>query len=164
MEIEFWKQRWSNNQIGFHQETVNPYLSWFYGEKGPSVETRNKLKVFVPLCGKSRDMLWLAQNGYQVFGAECSETAVNAFFEENSLNYKSASNEHGALYQSPAVENRWSAIEIFQGDAQIDMCFGIGGVNLQRLVVVLNRILHPAKSQKGIRQVVMYLDVGRIYL
>jgi thiopurine S-methyltransferase len=116
MEIEFWEQRWNNNQIGFHQDSINPYLTFFYGEKGPSAETRNNLKVFVPLCGKSRDMLWLAQNGYQVFGAECSETAVTAFFEENSLNYRSAQNEYGALYQSPAVENGHAAIEIFQGD------------------------------------------------
>jgi len=73
MEIDFWLDRWNNNQTGFHQQQVNPYLIYFYGEKGPAVEQREKLKVFVPLCGKSKDMLWLAQNGYKVFGVECSE-------------------------------------------------------------------------------------------
>ena len=59
MELDFWLERWNNNQIGFHQPQVNPYLIYFYGEKGPSPEQREKLKVFVPLCGKSKDLLWL---------------------------------------------------------------------------------------------------------
>ena len=90
MEIDFWLERWNNNQIGFHQQQVNPYLVYFYGEKGPSLEQREKLKVFVPLCGKSKDLLWLSQNGYKVFGVECSDRAVKDFFEENALNYKHA--------------------------------------------------------------------------
>lgn len=113
MEIDFWLERWMNNETGFHQPTINPYLAYFYGEKGATLEQRDKLKVFVPLCGKSKDMLWLAQAGYKVFGVECSDNAVKAFFEENALNYKSAEKDKHAFYQSsdlPAV------IEIFQGD------------------------------------------------
>ena len=113
MEIDFWLERWNNNQTGFHQQQVNPYLVYFYGEKGPPVEQREKLKVFVPLCGKSKDMLWLAQNGYKVFGVECSERAVKDFFEENALNYKHAEKDEHALYMS---SNLPSAIEIYQGD------------------------------------------------
>lgn len=26
MEPAFWQQRWADNQIGFHQAQVNPYL------------------------------------------------------------------------------------------------------------------------------------------
>lgn len=113
MEIDFWLERWNNNQTGFHQQLVNPYLVYFYGEKGPPVEQREKLKVFVPLCGKSKDMLWLAQNGYKVFGVECSERAVKDFFEENALSYKHAHKDEHALYQS---SNLPSEIEIYQGD------------------------------------------------
>lgn len=118
MDIDFWLERWKNNEIGFHQTTINPYLSYFYGEKGAPAELRETLKVFVPLCGKSKDMLWLSQAGYKVFAVECSENAVKAFFEENALNYKHAKldkedqKEH-ALYIS---SNQASAIEIFQGD------------------------------------------------
>ena len=63
MEIEFWKERWDKGEIGFHQEHINPYLGYFYGEKGPAHEARSKLRVFVPLCGKSRDLWWLMNNG-----------------------------------------------------------------------------------------------------
>jgi thiopurine S-methyltransferase len=113
MEITFWLERWNNNQTGFHQQKINPYLMYFYGEKGPAVEQREKLKVFVPLCGKSKDMLWLSQNNYEVFGVECSDLAVKGFFEENALNYKHAEKDQHALYQSSDLP---TLIEIFQGD------------------------------------------------
>jgi len=113
MEIDFWLERWDNDQIGFHQQDVNPYLVYFYGEKGPAVEQREKLKVFVPLSGKSKDMLWLSQNNYRVFAVECSELAVKSFFEENALNYQHAKKEEHALYRSSDLA---SEIEIYQGD------------------------------------------------
>lgn len=123
MDIDFWLERWNNNEIGFHQTTINPYLSYFYGEKGAPSELREKLKVFVPLCGKSKDMLWLSQAGYKVFGVECSDNAVKAFFEDNALNYKSAVSDHqGQDEQTPhkhslyITSDQKSAIEIFQGD------------------------------------------------
>jgi thiopurine S-methyltransferase len=117
MEIDFWLQRWNNNETGFHQQHVNPYLAYFYGKKGPSAEQREKLKVFVPLCGKSKDMLWLSQNGFKVFAVECSERAVKAFFEDNALNYRYAEKDQHALYQaSYQTGEQASVIEIFQGD------------------------------------------------
>ncbi len=113
MEIDFWIQRWNNDQTGFHQQQVNPYLIYFYGNKGPAVEQRDQLKVFVPLSGKSKDLLWLSQNGYEVFAVECSERAVKDFFEGNALNYKHAVKDQHALYQSSDLS---SMIEIYQGD------------------------------------------------
>lgn len=34
------------------------------------------------MCGKSLDMLWLAQQGYEVVGVELSSVAIQAFFRE----------------------------------------------------------------------------------
>jgi thiopurine S-methyltransferase len=113
MEISFWLDRWNNNKTGFHQQKINPYLAYFYGSKGPQVEQREEFKVFVPLCGKSKDMLWLSQNNYKVFGVECSGRAVKDFFEENALNYKHAERDQHALYQSSDLP---ALIEIYQGD------------------------------------------------
>ncbi|MDH5300395.1 MAG: thiopurine S-methyltransferase [Gammaproteobacteria bacterium] len=80
MQIEFWQDRWKEGQIGFHQHEVNPYLLqyWHELEKTPG-------KVFVPLCGKSKDMLWLHAHGHPVLGVEISPIAVEAFFQENDL-------------------------------------------------------------------------------
>lgn len=113
MDIQFWNNRWQNNQIGFHQSTVNPYLAWFYGEKGIEQSKRNGIKVFVPLCGKSLDMLWLAQNGYAVLGVECSQRAVEAFFTENALSYQSVKKDNSAFYRH---DEQSASIEIYQGD------------------------------------------------
>ena len=81
MQHDFWHQRWELNQIGFHCDEVNPYLQRFW----PTLTIGPGSRVFVPLCGKSRDLLWLLAQGYTVAGVELSPTAVAAFFAENHL-------------------------------------------------------------------------------
>lgn len=85
MDLDFWHDRWEKDEIGFHQPSVNPYLGYFYGEKGAAAEVRSKLKVFVPLCGKSMDMQWLSENGYAVIGVECSPVAVKEFVKNHGV-------------------------------------------------------------------------------
>lgn len=83
MEHQFWKDRWELNQIGFHQEEINEYLSSHWQSLG----IRDGAPVFVPLCGKSLDMLWLREQGHAVLGIELSELAIEQFFNENRLDY-----------------------------------------------------------------------------
>ncbi|MBJ9978262.1 thiopurine S-methyltransferase [Pseudomonas sp. S75] len=77
MEPAFWHKRWADNQIGFHQPQVNSDLirNW------PTLPAASR--VFVPLCGKSQDMAWLAGQGYRILGVELSRKAVEAFFDEH---------------------------------------------------------------------------------
>jgi thiopurine S-methyltransferase len=42
-------------------------------------------EVFVPLCGRSLDMVWLAEQGHRVIGAELSQIAIDEFFAERGL-------------------------------------------------------------------------------
>ncbi|MEN5217659.1 thiopurine S-methyltransferase [Pseudomonas pudica] len=81
MEPAFWQQRWADNQIGFHQAQVNPYLQKYWPTLGLAPGSR----VLVPLCGKSLDLAWLAGQGYRVLGVELSRRAVEAFFREHGL-------------------------------------------------------------------------------
>jgi thiopurine S-methyltransferase len=104
MEIDFWLERWSRGETGFHQHHINPYLGYYYGEMGPPVEKRTELKVFVPLCGKSRDLWWLQQSGYDSVGVECSELAVEQFFTEQQLNYSKMNTESHVSYKSDRLE------------------------------------------------------------
>lgn len=115
MQQDFWLERWQKGETGFHQEQLNPYLAHFYGDKGAPLENRQALRVFVPLCGKSVDMLWLAQNGYEILGIECSEIAVKDFFETQNLQYKIVEDKVFTRYISDAKEGQ-SRIEIIQGD------------------------------------------------
>ncbi|MBU0656096.1 MAG: thiopurine S-methyltransferase [Gammaproteobacteria bacterium] len=81
MKAEFWHERWEQNQIGFHQDEFNNHLQAFWDKLSVVAGSR----IFVPLCGKSRDMLWLRAQGLLVTGVELSPIAVRDFFSENNL-------------------------------------------------------------------------------
>jgi thiopurine S-methyltransferase len=81
MKTEFWLERWQNNEIGFHQGEINAHLQEYWG----GLHLPAGAEVFVPLCGKSRDMLWLCAQGHRVLGVELSPLAVEDFFLENEL-------------------------------------------------------------------------------
>jgi thiopurine S-methyltransferase len=81
MKNDYWPDRWKHGEIGFHQNEINPYLCQYWRE----LHLAPGSEVFVPLCGKSRDMLWLREQKHFVLGVELSAIAVQAFFEENRL-------------------------------------------------------------------------------
>lgn len=81
MDPDFWQQRWRDNRIGFHRDGVLPLLEKHW----PSLGLPAGSRVFVPLCGKSLDMTWLAARGHRVLGVELSPLAVGQFFDENGL-------------------------------------------------------------------------------
>lgn len=81
MDRDFWLNRWQANQIGFHLGEVNPRLVAHQQVLPHAPATR----ILVPLCGKSLDLAWLAQRGYEVVGVELSELAVRAFFDERGI-------------------------------------------------------------------------------
>jgi thiopurine S-methyltransferase len=96
MEPDFWHQRWQQNLIGFHQGEVNPYLREYWADLGVPAPAR----ILVPLCGKSQDLLWLSQQGYQVEGVELSELAVRAFFDEQGLSPRQSQQGQWQVWES----------------------------------------------------------------
>ncbi|WP_399259072.1 thiopurine S-methyltransferase [Terriglobus albidus] len=78
MDQQFWQDKWASNQIAFHNAEAHPLLVRNFRALG----LRREAHIFVPLCGKSKDLNWLAQQGYRVTGAELSNLAVNRFFQE----------------------------------------------------------------------------------
>ncbi len=81
MEKEFWEGSWKRGDIGFHRSEVHPFLPRFFERLGLAPGER----IFVPLCGKSLDMLWLRGKQLEVLGVELSPLAVRTFLEENGL-------------------------------------------------------------------------------
>ncbi|WP_343561431.1 thiopurine S-methyltransferase [Kiloniella sp. b19] len=80
MDAEFWHQRWEDNNIAFHMETINRHL-----QKQIASITPAKSHIFVPLCGKTRDIGWLLSQGYRVTGAELSGLAIEQLFRDLAL-------------------------------------------------------------------------------
>ena len=62
MTPEFWQKKWQSNQLGFNQNKPNPMLIEYL----PTLNLAQGSRIFVPLCGKSIDMDWLASQGYDV--------------------------------------------------------------------------------------------------
>ena len=83
MQPDFWHQRWSENQIGFHQSAPTPLLLKHW----PTLGIAPGAQVFVPLAGKSLDMAWLASQGHRVLGVELSQLAVEQFFATEQPEY-----------------------------------------------------------------------------
>lgn len=78
MEASFWHEKWEKKQIGFHEPKVNPILVANLAQ----LELEEGARLFLPLCGKTKDIAWLLSQGFQVVGAELSEVAIVELFAE----------------------------------------------------------------------------------
>ncbi|NIV17535.1 MAG: thiopurine S-methyltransferase [Woeseiaceae bacterium] len=99
---EAWIERWQEGRTGWHEAGGNAGLKKHWRATGR--------RVFVPLCGKTPDMAWLAEQGNTVVGVELSELAVRAFFDEQQLSYDIID---GGL---PAYRANEKPITIYCGD------------------------------------------------
>src|SRR5690348_8907776 len=119
---DYWIERWKREDTAFHQDEINPYLRRYWQElhlpPASATVRSGKSEVFVPLCGKSRDMLWLRNQGYSVLGVELSPVAVQAFFEENGYTPRHVAREKTTQLDQFDPFNRWEAndIRILCGD------------------------------------------------
>ncbi len=104
MEHDFWHRAWAERKIGFHQADFNSQLLAYW----PRLKLAEGARVFVPLCGKSSDMLWLMKS-HRVLGVELSETAVTEFFTENGL-------ESEAVREVDLVRHSAQHIDLYCGD------------------------------------------------
>jgi thiopurine S-methyltransferase len=105
MEPQFWQNRWRNGQIGFHQASVDRSLIRHW----PALDLRNGQRVFVPLCGKTLDLLWLRDRGHRVTGVELSARALEDFCRENGVPARRRIRGDFDIYEA---EN----LELYRGD------------------------------------------------
>ena len=103
--MTFWHDRWKNQLTRWHRAEYNDLMvkHWY------SLNAPDGSEVLVPLCGKSLDMLWLAEQGYSIVGLEMVEQAIHTFFKENQLSPEST--QFGKL-----VKHSSPPFTIFQGD------------------------------------------------
>ena len=123
MDPNFWHKRWEKNEIGFHQSAVNVLLSdHFSGLSLPQTS-----RVFVPLCGKTRDIAWLLSQGHRVVGVELSKLAVEELFVDLGVAPKISVQGELLRYSAPGLE-------IFVGDI-----FELSGYLLGRVDAIYDR-------------------------
>ncbi|MBT4630572.1 MAG: thiopurine S-methyltransferase [Deltaproteobacteria bacterium] len=100
-----WESRWQEGRIGFHLPEVNSYLLRYFDK----LLTQDTESVFVPLCGKTLDLPWLARRTKKVVGIELVHKAVQEFFKENKLTYSIQKSGKLNLFSN-------DNIDLFQGD------------------------------------------------
>ncbi|MEO0574433.1 MAG: thiopurine S-methyltransferase [Pseudomonadota bacterium] len=135
MKPAFWHDKWEQAQIGFHNNDPHPLLVTHFS----ALQLKEGARVFLPLCGKTRDIAWLLARGYEVVGAELSEIAVQQLFAE--------------LDVEPSVDRRhaWARysalhIDVFVGDifdVQPDSVRHIDAVYDRAALVALPETMRP---------------------
>lgn len=99
MNKNYWQQRWKCNEIGFNQTQPNLLMQRYF----PELNLKKGARVFVPLCGKSIDMIWLASQGVRVVGIELNEQACEAFFKENNIPFKQTEVDNFIIFQADEI-------------------------------------------------------------
>ena len=98
-DCNYWKKLWETNDTKWHGGGVHPLLIKFL----PQLKLKKNEYIFVPLCGASIDMLYLATQGYNVVGNEISSIACEKFFYENNLQYKIEKHLLFTLYKTEHI-------------------------------------------------------------
>jgi len=102
---EDWLGRWRDGRTGWHEADGNAMLQTHWPE------LHDGSRVLVPLCGKTRDLAWLAEQGCEVTGVELSPLAVAAFFSEQGLEFTRRPSAGFSVWQA-----RELSITLFCGD------------------------------------------------
>lgn len=81
MDPTFWHNKWSANQIAFHEGQANAHLV----AQLPVLDLAPDSRLLLPLCGKTRDIGWLLSRGHRVVGVELSPLAIDQLFRDLAL-------------------------------------------------------------------------------
>lgn len=103
-----WEGRWAVGRIGFHNDQVNPHLATYAAKfAGP--------RVFVPLCGKTKDLGFLVDQGFAPVGIELVPLAVEQLFAEHGPSPEGVQAESVEV-RAGLKRFRGGGLEVFVGD------------------------------------------------
>src|SRR4051812_6106077 len=79
--LDFWRDAWAHGRVASRVNRPDNTLEMCWSSMKPEPRRR----VLVPLCGQSRDLAWLASNGFSPVGVEISPIACRTFFAEHGV-------------------------------------------------------------------------------
>lgn len=162
MNPDFWINRWEENRLGWHQDKAHNLLVKFIDAHPMPKDSR----IFVPLCGKTRDIGWLLSKGYRVVAVELSRIAVKQLFDD--LGVTPDVQESGNLKHFSAPD-----LDVYVGDVFDLTAELIGHVDLvhDRAAMValphemrLKYVKHLAEITQLARQFVISFDYDQSLL
>lgn len=83
MEKQVWAASGERLNTRFHRQDVHPYVL-----KHLTPFALMEKSIFVPLCGRSLDLVYFSQFAERVVGVEERESVILQFFAENQLAYE----------------------------------------------------------------------------
>lgn len=99
MDFEFWNNCWARPTQPFHLTGPHHFLIEHFER-----HFSGQPAVFLPLCGKTQDLTFLAQNGVKAVGVEFNPEAVTAYFKENRTDPKVTDFNSKKLFQSANID------------------------------------------------------------
>ncbi|XP_070395721.1 probable thiopurine S-methyltransferase [Dermacentor albipictus] len=84
---EFWSHLWKEGLSTWQQEGVTKLLN---DNKEVIIAGKSRARVFIPLCGKARELKWFYDLGHTVIGVEFVEECVRSYFTESGLQLEEA--------------------------------------------------------------------------
>jgi thiopurine S-methyltransferase len=100
VQPEFWHARWRTGQTAFHQNAVDKLLREYWASLALSGDS----SVFVPLCGKTLDLLWLLGEGMSVAGVDLSAIALESFCMEHGIPARRRALGPLDVYETPRLK------------------------------------------------------------
>ena len=110
--VQLWDMLYQKGKDEWTKEAADQELLKF---RSTLTESKTGLDIFVPMCGKTKVMLSLAEEGHRVVGIEWSKVAVEQFFEENNLEYTTQLCSIGGT-DIPMYKAKGKAVTIYCGD------------------------------------------------
>jgi len=107
--LEDWKQRWDDKTTGWQREIPHEFLVKYFDQLKNDWKNVN---VFLGLCGKSLDLIWLSERGCTVHGVEIWPQVIKEFFDE----YQIQNNEKKIDAKCNRFQNTDKTISLFQCD------------------------------------------------
>ena len=148
MQPDFWLDRWRTAQIGFHQAAADRHLKAYW----PLLKLPANSPVFVPLCGKSLDLMWLRSSGHAVTGVELSPLALESFVMEHGI---------------PARRRVLNCFDVFEADGFRLFCgdyFQLTPALLGSVSAVYDRAAliswEPAERESYVKQLISLTSPG----
>jgi len=139
MDASFWHQKWDKKEIAFHEGDTNLLLMAHVDK----LKLLTGSRIFIPLCGKTRDIAWLLSCDYKIVGAELSEVAIQELFAE--LGVEPEVTKEGAFTVYRALD-----IDIFVGDifnVTADVLGHVDAVYDRAALVALNESLRSRYAE-----------------
>ena len=129
MPLDFWSQVWQEGTIRFHQKDYNSQMISFFKD----MDLKGK-SVFIPLAGKTKDILFFLEKRSFVTAIEFVESAIIDFFKENNIHYT----KKDSTYFAPNLTFHCMDYFKFEVSAPFDVLYD------RASQVVFNSELRPA--------------------